>query len=262
MYAILTSKESVEYATVFRAVRQSAENYGILNCYPRRIMSDFEKATINGGSEVFPEAILAGCFFHLGQSLYRHVQAAGLQGVYDAPDREIKLYTHMLLALAFVPIADVSRAYQLIKAEAPEELEDVVKYFGEYYVIGKPATGRGRGRVRALPPRYPIEFWNVYDATLNGQHRTNNVSEGWHNRFRRLVGKDHPDLYAFLLEVQKEQGDTEICLVELAMGRVLKAAPKRKWHDNQTRLRNITENYLTYDRFEFLRAVANNIVLT
>lgn len=55
--------------------------------------------------------------------------------------------------------------------------------------------------------------------------------------------KDHLDLYSVLQEVRKRQGYTEISHVELALGRVLKAAPKRKWNDNQTRWRNIAENY-------------------
>lgn len=80
------------------------------------------------------------------------------------------------------------------KRRTPEELDDVVDYFGEYYIIGKPAAGRGRGRTKAAAPRYPKSVWNVYEATLHDQRRTNNISEGWHNRFRRLMGKDHPDL--------------------------------------------------------------------
>lgn len=72
-------------------------------------------------------------------------------------------------------------------------------------------------------------------ATLNGQHRTNDVSEGWHNRFNILMGKNYPYLYSALKEFQKEQGNTEINLIELGLGKVLKAAaaaPKRKRQDN------------------------------
>lgn len=70
----------------------------------------------------------------------------------------------------------------------------VLDYFDVTYVHDK----RAFGRRRALQPRYPIDVWNQYEATLQGLHRTNNVSEGWHNRFRMLVNKDHPDMYAFL----------------------------------------------------------------
>ena len=44
-------------------------------------------------------------FFHLGQSLYRRVQAEGLQKEYNnATDRSIREATHMLPSLAFVPL--------------------------------------------------------------------------------------------------------------------------------------------------------------
>ena len=44
--------------------------------------------------------------------------------------------------------------------------------------------------------------------------KTNNGSEGWHNRFRLLVSKAHPDLYVLMKQLRKEQGDTEIAVVE------------------------------------------------
>ena len=59
-----------------------------------------------------------------------------------------------------------------------------------------------------MAPRYVTHLCNQYDATIDGQAKTYNVSEGWHNRFYLLIGKDHPDLYVLLKNIQKEQGDT------------------------------------------------------
>lgn len=75
----------------------------------------------------------------------------------------------MLLALAYVSKADVPRTFQLLKEEAPEDLGNVVYYFKEYYVIGRKASNRGR--VKEVPPRYPLSFWNVYEATRMDQQR-------------------------------------------------------------------------------------------
>ena len=44
-------------------------------------MSDFEAGFINAVKEVFPQAETVGCFFHLSQSLMRHVQKES--AVYD-----------------------------------------------------------------------------------------------------------------------------------------------------------------------------------
>ena len=49
------------------------------------------------------------------------------------------------------------------------------------------------------------------------------------------MGKSHPDIYAFIKQIQKEQGDTEIAVVELSLGRKVKAAPKKMgWDTNKT----------------------------
>ena len=262
VYALLTSKEGIQYAAVLRSVVSAAKEFGIRNFKPRRLMTDFEKGIINACSDVFPDATINGCFFHMSQSVYRKIQNTGLQDLYNSIDREAKIFTHMLNALAFLPVDEVPKVFVLLKEEAPKDLDVIVTYFEEYYVVGRPARGRGRGRIRAVPPRYPPSFWNVYIATLNDQHRTNNVSEGWHNRFHLLMGKNHPDLYSALKEFQKEQGNTEISLIELGLGRVLKAAPNRKWIDNQNRLRNIVERYGTYqNKLDYLRAIAHTLSL-
>ena len=91
------------------------------------------------------------------------------------------------------------------------------------YVTGRVAA---RNR-RIIQPRYPPSTWNQYQATISGEHKTNNVSEGWHNRFSQLIAKHHPDLYSALKEFQKEQANSEVILAELALGRSVKAAPKK-----------------------------------
>ena len=93
----------------------------------------------------------------------------------------------------------------------------VFDFFNKNYVTGTP----GRGNRRAVSSRYP----------LAKSHRTNNVSEGWHIRFRQVVGKHHPDLYSALSEFQKEQGYMEICVQELALGKKIKYATQKKWRD-------------------------------
>lgn len=109
------------------------------------------------------------------------MQSLGLQVAYNDPDdREVKVGAHMLLALAFIPPDDVKEVLRELEPTLRNALKPVVKYFKETYVTGK----RMRNRRQPVPPRYPIEQWNQYEATRTGQHRTNNLAEGWHNRFR------------------------------------------------------------------------------
>lgn len=167
----------------------------------------------------------------------------------------------MILSLAYVPKDDVIETFNLISETMPQELDAIVKYFRKTYVEGILA----RGRRKARQPRYPPRMWNQYTAAQVGDHRTNNVSEGWHNRFRLLVGKNHPDVYNLINEFQKEQADSEIHVQEFHLGRKLKAGPKKKWVLLQNRVKTIVANYNTFkdedNVLEYLRLLSNNAVI-
>ena len=98
-----------------------------------------------------------------------------------------------------------------------------------------------------------------------GLDTTNNMSEGWHNRFRIVVAKHHPDLYSALREFQNEQGDTEVKVLELTLGRSIKDAPKNKWYDSKERLRTMVSLYEEHAELgtaiDYLRSLAHIIVL-
>uniref|UniRef100_A0ABD2XQX2 Uncharacterized protein n=1 Tax=Trichogramma kaykai TaxID=54128 RepID=A0ABD2XQX2_9HYME len=123
----------------------------------------------------------------------------------------------MICALAFVPVDDVEKVFDLFKEQ--EELPEVfrikvVPYFERTYVHVKKA----RGRAKAVAVRYAPVLWSHYQAVLDGTARTNNASEGWHNWFPVIVGKNHPSLHTFLKELQHEQSDTETLLRQMKLG--------------------------------------------
>lgn len=94
--------------------------------------------------------------------------------------------------------------------------------------------------------------------------RTNNASEGWHNRFAVVVGKDHPSLYMFLVELQKEQGDTEAMFRELDLGRKIKRSENLSRLKTEERLYNVVRQYEMRQEEEggisqYLRDVGHNI---
>jgi len=40
----------------------------------------------------------------------------------------------------------------------------------------------------------PLAVWNVNEFALNDCNRTNNIVEGWNNKFSKLVGQKHPSI--------------------------------------------------------------------
>lgn len=263
VYAFLSHKTEAQYTQVLEAVRAAVTEFNVPGqCVPQRIMSDFEKGILNACKTVYPQAQVRACFFHLGQSVFARIQQEGLQCAYNnKDDRRIKDHTHMLLAVAFVPLADVPATFRMLSQawRTEDDFKPMIKYFDKTYVNGTPR----RGNRAAVRPRYPPTLWNQYNAAISKLHRTNNVSEAWHNRFQVVVGKHHPDVYSALQEIQKEQGDTESMVAELSLGRKVKAAPRQKWITLQERIQTVATEYEDYkandDVMEYLRIQASNI---
>ena len=190
VYALLPNKPLEFYAKVFRAIKEKATQLRVPNVTPNTIMGDFKLAVSNAAEEIFPTTNVRYCFFYMGQSLYRQVQSEGLQAQYSNPDdRSLREATHMTLALAFVPTDDIEEVFNKLYDDVPDSYVPIIQYF-ENYVIGR----RARGRRRTVPPRFLLSKWNAYEATLQNQQRTNNIYEGWHNRFAQAIGKHHPSL--------------------------------------------------------------------
>lgn len=137
VYALLTSKRQVQYSAVLRAVLTALEEMGIIVDSPR-LLTDFEVAIINSCIENLPNSIVLGCFFHLKQSVFRHIQSEGLQEAYcDVNDPTIRTYTNMLVALAFVPVPDVISSFRILQQEMPPQLVSIANYFSKTYITGK-----------------------------------------------------------------------------------------------------------------------------
>ena len=59
-------------------------------CTPANIMSDFELDIINARRDIFPNAPVKSCVFHVGQAVYQ-----GLQEAYNnSIDGTLKIYAH------------------------------------------------------------------------------------------------------------------------------------------------------------------------
>ena len=76
---------------------------------PSSIMVDFEQGAINAFKARFPDADMTGCFFHLCQNVYKHVQSNGLQQRYGQ-DADFALAVRMIPALVLFQ----SVTYQIV----------------------------------------------------------------------------------------------------------------------------------------------------
>jgi hypothetical protein len=76
--------------------------------------------------------------------------------------------------------------------------KELVDYFQTTYVTATyrsvQRNGEQRLTMRRVPPMFPPSIWSVPPATVDSDPRTNNVCEGWNNKFFTLIGSAHPSI--------------------------------------------------------------------
>ena len=246
LYVLLSNKTEDTYTRLFTDIKAL-----IPALDPLTVTMDYEKAAMNAATAAFPNAVINGCFYHLAQSVYRNVQAAGLQQRYQV-DADFALAARMLPALAFVPIPQVIDYFETVQANAPDALAPVIDYFEDNYV------GRLRRQGRRAAPRYPIAVWNVHDRVENDLPRTNNSVEGWNRKMQTAVSGHHPNIWRFLGILKREQNINNAHMDQLLGGH--EPPPQRKkYRDCNTRIVTIARDFYQRDALQYLRGVAHNI---
>ncbi|XP_043480352.1 uncharacterized protein LOC122510030 [Leptopilina heterotoma] len=183
-----------------------------------------------------------------------------LQEMYNNPnDDSIREASRSMCALAFVRPEDVPAVFDLFLDQVPEDFVPIAEYFEVWYIRGKPA----RGRRKAVSVRYAPILWNHYQAVNQRISRTNNASEGWHNRFQVVLGRYHPSLYAFLNELQQEQGDTECMINQLNLGQKIRTLPTTHFQKMEEKVISIVSQYQNYvdenREIDYIKALGHHL---
>ena len=64
---------------------------------------------------------------------------------------------------------------------------------------------RSNNVVDALPPLFPVEFWNINERTKNNCFITNNCVDSWHRRFKYVMQCANPVVFKYISAIRKEQ---------------------------------------------------------
>ena len=132
IYALLPGKSQGAYETMWGQVRELVGE----DADKRRVLTvDFERASINAFEATFPDSVAAGCYFHLGQSVYRRAKLLGLAGKFGADD-DSKLRVKKLSALAYLPLEKVVEGFEQLQEEFHQNEQELVAYFEATYIGG------------------------------------------------------------------------------------------------------------------------------
>ena len=106
-------------------------------------------------------------------------------------------------------------------------------------------------------------MWNQFLNTLRGEHRTNNICEGWSHSFNVLVGERNPKFFKSLDAIQKDYALVNRVLSASQHGQPLQQRVRReagRYNVNVTNLCTQYRNNLWLnDILGYLRRVSHNV---
>ena len=114
LFCLLPDTQTTTYHPIFTLIQSMCIDHQIA-LSPFTIIVDFEVAVHNVVRSVFPNLTLHGCLFHYGQALYKKLQELGLSSNRHSDHDAIMKWFCLFICVAFVPSAQVTTAFALIK---------------------------------------------------------------------------------------------------------------------------------------------------
>ncbi|KAG7165673.1 putative MULE transposase domain-containing protein 4 [Homarus americanus] len=241
VYALLPNKTRATYEELLQAIVDKCAdlNYSIP---VKTVVTDFEDGVLRAVLAVFGRDVESkGCIYHLTQSTWRKIQELGL-GTHYNTNAEFRLFCGMIDALAFLPLDNVDEGMRYLKTVIPQdppEAEELLMYFDCTYVSGsfrpiqQPVAMSSDAlmplRMRRIPPMFAPHLWNVHDATMNNNARTNNICEGWNNKFFNLVGHYHPSVWRVIEWFQREEATVSTIIQQDGVGNPPRRRVRRRY---------------------------------
>lgn len=208
IYVLASKKDAETYGTIFAELKKIKPTPD-----PKHIMIDFEQAAMREVGNIFPEAQIHACFFHFFQCIWRKIQQLGLAKKYGE-EPEFALQMRYFAGLAFMPPANVIDSFKGLKEimemqARPKTNTSDFKVWQLFEYMEKAWVGR-KGKL----PKFPIAMWNMRQLTLDGQPRTNNAVEGWHNAIPRSIGCSNPTIWTFIDKIKCEQDRQKVRMAQ------------------------------------------------
>ncbi|KAG7160879.1 hypothetical protein Hamer_G007643, partial [Homarus americanus] len=122
-------------------------------------------------------------------STWRKIQELGLSTQYNV-NVEFRLFCGMVGPLAFLSLEDVIEGMRYLKNVIPQDPPEAEELLSSQLPL--PSDTLMPLRMRHTSPMFAPHLWNVHDATMNNNARTNNICVGWNNKFFNLDAVGNP----------------------------------------------------------------------
>ena len=192
-----------------------------------------------------------------------HSKFSGLVVQYKE-DEDFRHFCGMLDGLAFLPLEHVAEGMAHLRRIVPPGAEGVIEYFDSTYVTGTYRNIRvpnGNELYRRVPPMFLPVSWNVNQATLNNDPRTNNIAEAGNKRFSEIIGHNHPNIWKCIDYFRQEEKVFCVTVAQNEAGVSPRRRVRRETVQHQTRLQNLCTQFDSGEKYlnQFLRGIGHNI---
>lgn len=128
---LTTKKSALSYRSIFNFI----EN--VFQLKPKEIMTDFETGLRKALNEVYPKALLRGCWFHFCLNIAKKCNELGLRSLIRR-NHEAKFYEKTIKNLPLLPSDDILNGFDHIKKLVQEsdfsiQLESLLSYVESYW---------------------------------------------------------------------------------------------------------------------------------
>ena len=182
---LLPNKQSDQYISSFRTIAANVDTA------PEKISIDFEQSVVRAMKEVFPNATVQGCNFHLKKAVFSNVGFKGCLPLFNN-DENFQVGLELIYALSLVPEPEIAHAWvdvvrPFFTEHFPdsEEVDDFLHYFERNFIGLVRYDGTRRN------PMFAYSMWNIHARVMNGDPTTNNAVESWNARWNRSMGTNH-----------------------------------------------------------------------
>lgn len=209
-YILMQKRNFRSYKTVF------AQMKALLKVNVIEIMADYEAATRKAIRKYFPEARLAGCFFHYCQAIRKNAKRFGL-----SKDKKFSKMVKETSALALLPQNYVALGFHYIQKQLPNSF-----------------------RWNRFTSYWKRQWLNANISVFGLVDRTNNYAESFNKSVNTLLKSKHPNIWILIHNLKKIEMDYSAEISKVADGLMIKKKRSGYMTKLDDQIKKATEDFI------------------
>ena len=222
LFVLMSRRTTTDYEAVLKRVISLCPEELQIDSF----VVDFEKALMAAIRLCWPrnQVTITGCWFHYCQAVFKNLRDLGLFTSYTT-NGTVTSFCKQIMCLPLLPPRHIIPTFQILRerAEVCHNIIPLLNYIDKQWLksnVWKPMN------------------LSVYKKVV----RTNNHSEGYHNRLNSKTSRNHPRFYE-LAKILHEEGTFVTAQHRMISANRLSSSRRKKSMDHQEYLSNLWQRF-------------------